>query len=62
MLRLTDSGLEIVQRIAASLPVEKRTIFLERIAASLAQVRRPADADVERAAQMALRGLMHSAA
>jgi len=55
-LALSDSQLAAVMAAAASLPLEKRSVFLERIAAQLACVRRPGDADVERAAQMALRG------
>jgi hypothetical protein len=45
---------------ASGLPPEKRAVFLERIAAQLAQVRRPANRDVESAAQLALRGLLQA--
>jgi hypothetical protein len=56
MLALTDNRLAIVMTAARSLSPEKRSVFLQRVAAQLARVRRPGDADVERAAQMALRG------
>jgi hypothetical protein len=61
-LALTDSGLRIVTAAAAGLPPEKRSVYLKRVAAQLIQIRRPTDADIERAARMALRGLLHSAA
>jgi hypothetical protein len=41
---------------AGGLPPEKRSVFLQRIAAQLARVRRPGDEDIERAAHAALRG------
>jgi hypothetical protein len=59
-LALTDSGLRIVMAAATGLPPEKRQIFMERIAAQLSRIRRPGDADVERAARAALRGLMQA--
>jgi hypothetical protein len=62
MLVLNDSGLRIVTAIAANLPVEKRQLYLERVAAALARVRRPGDADVESAARAAMRGLMQAPA
>jgi hypothetical protein len=61
-LALTDVQLKIVLAAAAGLPIEKRGTLLERIAANLARVRRPDDADVKRAARAALRGLMHAPA
>jgi hypothetical protein len=57
-LALTDNQLRIVMAAAASLPLDKRAVFLERIAATLAQIRRPTNRDVEGAARAALRGLM----
>ena len=59
-LALTDNGLKLVMVAARGLPPEKRSVFLERLAAQLARIRRPGDADVERAAHTALRGLMHA--
>ena len=64
MISLSDHQLEIVSRAAATLPVEKRSDYLQRIAAHL-QIRcgRYTDTDVADAAQAALAGLMqHSAA
>jgi hypothetical protein len=64
-LALTDSGLRIVMSAAAGLPPEKRSLFLERVATQvqfLTGGRRPGDADVERAAKLALRGLMQAPA
>jgi hypothetical protein len=46
-LALTDSQLKIVTTIAAGLAPEKRSAFLERLAAQLTQIRRPNDRDVE---------------
>jgi hypothetical protein len=48
--------------IAVSVPVEKRDVFLQRLAAQLCRIRRPGDADVERAARAALKGLMQAPA
>jgi hypothetical protein len=47
---------------AQPLAVEKRTCFLERIAAELARVHHPDDRDVDHAVRAALRGLMHAPA
>ena len=63
MLALSDSQLQIVITAAGGLPVEKRSVFLERIAARL-QLRGPhfTDADLGTAIQAALTGLIQSAA
>ena len=60
---LTDAQLEIVMIAAGSLPVEKRGLFLERVAAKL-QLRglHFTDADLGAAIQAALKGLIQSAA
>ena len=63
MLALSDSQLQIVMTAAGILPVEKRGVFLERVAARL-QLRGPhfTDADLGAAIQAALTGLTQSAA
>jgi len=63
MLALSDSQLQIVMTAAGGLPVEKRSVFLERVAARL-QLRGPhfTDADLGAAIQAALTGLIQSAA
>jgi hypothetical protein len=63
MLALNDAQLEIVMVAAGGLPAEKRGVFLERIAARL-RLRGPhfTDADLGAAIQVALTGLIQSAA
>ena len=63
MLALSDEQLTTVITAAGGLPVEKRSVFLERIAARL-QLRGPhfTDADLGTAIQAALTGLIQSAA
>ena len=63
MFALTDAQLEIVMIAAGSLPVEKRNLFLERVAARL-RLRGShfTDADLDAAVQAALTGLIQSAA
>ena len=63
MLALNDNQLQIVMTDAGSLPVEKRSVFLERVAARL-RLRglRLTDADLGAAIQAALTGLIQSAA
>ena len=61
MLGLTDIQLGTVMDAARTLPVEKRDLFLQRIAAMLAlRGRRVTDADVADVAALALRGLIHT--
>ena len=57
-LALSDSQLAVVMATAASLPVERRGGFLERMAAGL----RGAGAEFELAVQMALQDLMQAPA
>ena len=59
MLALTDAQLEIVMVAAGSLPAEKRSVFLERVAARL-RLHGPrfTDADLGAAIQTALTGLI----
>jgi len=63
MLALNDNQLQIVMTAAGSLPVEKRSTFLERVAARL-QLRGShfTDADLGAAIQAALTGMIQSAA
>jgi hypothetical protein len=61
-LALTDSQLHRVMVVAQTLAVEKRDTFLQRVAAKLADVRRPDDQDLARAVAAALRGLIHEPA
>ena len=63
MFALTDAQLALVMTAAGGLPVEKRSVFLERVAARL-QLRgsRFTDADLSAAIQVALTGLVQSAA
>jgi hypothetical protein len=64
MVSLTDSQLAAVMDAARCLPIEKRDLFLQRIAAMLTLRGRGhfGDADVTAVAQLALRGLVHQAA
>jgi hypothetical protein len=63
-ISLTDSQLALVMTAARPLSLEKRSAFLERIAARLRLVgyRKVADDDVERAIGAALRGLLQAPA
>jgi hypothetical protein len=63
MLALNDAQVALVMTAAGSLPVEKRSTFLERVAARL-QLRGPrfTDADLGAAIQVAVTGLIQSAA
>jgi hypothetical protein len=63
-LRLTDSQLSTVLHAGASLPPEKHSTYLERIAAYLRQIgyTKVRDVDVERAIQRAIQGLVHAPA
>jgi hypothetical protein len=63
MFALNDAQLEIVMVAAGSGPVEKRGVFLERVAARL-RLHGPhfTDADLGAAIQVALTGLIQSAA
>jgi len=63
MFALSDDQLTMVMIAAGSVPVEKRSVFLERVAAQL-QLRGPrfTGADLSAAIQVALTGLIQSAA
>jgi len=60
---LSDHQLSLVMTAARALPPEKRSDYLQRVAAHL-QIRcgRYSDADVGFATQQALRGLVHEPA
>jgi hypothetical protein len=59
MLGLTDNQLRVVMDAARTLPIEKRSIYLQRIAAMLTMRGRGHfnDADVADVARLALTGL-----
>jgi hypothetical protein len=63
VLALNDAQLALVVTAAGSLPLGKRSVFLERVAARL-RLRGPhfTDADLGAAIQAALTGLIQSAA
>jgi hypothetical protein len=63
-LALTDDQLQIVMVAASSLPVEKRCLFLERIAARLRLIgiARFNDTELDDAVHVALRGLLQAPA
>jgi hypothetical protein len=58
MLALSDTQLTVVMAAASGLPVEKRALFLERVAARLALCGRFTDADLDDAVHTALCGLI----
>ena len=58
MISLTDQQLSIVQHTATLLPVEKRDVFLQRVAAILLQRRKFNDDDVADAVELSLVGLV----
>ena len=62
MFALNDTQLALVMTAAGPLPAEKRSVFLERLAARL-RLRGPrfTDADLGAAIQAALTGLIQSA-
>jgi hypothetical protein len=65
MIGLTDTQLGTVMAAARTVPIEKRDIFLQRIAAKLAVRGRGhfGDSDVQDVTALALRGLVrHTAA
>jgi hypothetical protein len=63
MIGLTDIQLKIVMNAARMLPVEKRDVYLQRIAAILALRGRGrfTDTDVADVARLALAGLVQTA-
>ena len=63
MISLSDNQLSIVTDAARQLPIEKRDVYLQRIAAMLVlRGRRFNDADVADVAQLAMAGLIHQSA
>jgi len=63
MLALNDSQLKLVMAAAGGLEVEKRDLFLQRVAAKLElRGHRFTDVDLETAIRLALTGLIQSAA
>jgi hypothetical protein len=62
MLGLTDTQLGIVMVMARALPVEKRDLYLQRIAAMLTMRGRGhfGDHDVQEVTALALCGLVHT--
>ena len=64
MLGLTDNQLRVVMDAAHMVPVEKRDVYLQRIAAMLTMRGRGhfGDGDVMEVAQLALTGLAHQPA
>jgi hypothetical protein len=64
MLALTDSQLQIIMTAAAGcLSPEKRSLFIERIAARLRlRGANPSDAELEHAMKLALTGLVRDPA
>jgi hypothetical protein len=63
-LALTDRQLQTVMTAASSLPVEKRSLFLERIAARLRLIgiARFNDTELDDAVRAALHGLLQAPA
>ena len=61
MVSLSDHQLEIVTTAANAVPVERRSVFLERVGAMLKMRRRFTDADVQDVARLALCGLIQTA-
>ena len=62
MISLTDRQMKLVTERAALLPVEKREVFLQRIAAQLNLQWKFDDAAVAKAASGAIIGLLHEVA
>jgi hypothetical protein len=62
MLALSDTQLAIVMTAAGGLAVEKRALFLERVAARLQLHGRFTDADLDDAVRTALSGLIQESA
>ena len=62
MLALSDHQLDVVMGAARALPVEKRDLYLQRLAAMLTLRGRDhfGDDDVQEVAALALRGLVHT--
>ena len=64
-LALSDQQLRFITACCQPLPLEKRSLFLQRMAAHLEvrdRLRRPSDDDLEAACRAALTGLVHESA
>ena len=59
MISLSDAQLRTIMAVAGTLDQDKRSTFLQRIAAQLEQRGRFSDDDVVHTAQLALNGLVH---
>jgi hypothetical protein len=62
MLALNDAQLALVMTAAGGLPVEKRGLFLERVAARLTLHGRFTNADLDDAVRVAPHGLVQNSA
>ena len=62
MLSLSDPQLAAVMVAASALPPEKRSLFLQRVAARLALCGNFNDADLDTAVHLALKGLIQESA
>jgi hypothetical protein len=62
VLALSDDQLTVVMTAARGLPVEKRSVFLERVAARLELVGSFTNRDFDDAVRLALRGLIQESA
>ena len=61
MISLTDTELQLVMIAARGLPVEKRSVFLQRVAGDLELRPQARQVDVDRAITTALSGLIQQA-
>jgi hypothetical protein len=62
MVSLTDNQLEIVLTAARTVPIDRRSILMERIGAMLRLRGRFTDADVRQVVELAACGLVHAGA
>ena len=60
MLGLTDNQLRTVMTAANAVPIERRSVFLERVGAMLKMRVRFTEADVADVARLALAGLIQT--
>jgi hypothetical protein len=61
MIGLTDNQLQTIMTASNAVPVERRSVFLERVGAMLKMRGRFTDADVHDVARLALAGLIQTA-
>ena len=62
MIGLTDHQLETIMTAANAVPVERRSVYLERVGAMLRMRGRFTDADVHDVATLAMAGLVQDTA